>query len=178
MRAETTVALGLAATMDYQTVFDVAKAASQFTTESYKHLPLVYIALPLLVFGAILAALRHYLSGIALAIAFGFVTFVFACTLAAVWFVPNLATSTRSVAPKVITGTVRDFVPMPVTGHAMERFCVQTACFQYSDYVLTGGFNNASSHGGPIEEGRSVRVTYLEHASWPGNVIIKLEIER
>lgn len=167
--------------MDYQTVFDLSRSSypvAQFTTENYQHLPLAVLALPLLVFGTILAALYHYLRGVALALTVGFVSFVFACALAGVWLVPNVTISTGNVAPKVIAGPVRDFVPMPATGHAMERFCVRTACFQYSDYVLTGGFNNTSSHGGPIKEGRSVRVTYLEYPSWPGNVIVKLEIEK
>jgi hypothetical protein len=34
--------------------------------------------------------------------------------------------------------------------------------FQYSDYVITAGFNNTSSHGGPIREGLPVRIWYLD----------------
>jgi hypothetical protein len=71
---------------------------------------------------------------------------------------------------KVAEGVVTDFKPMPVTGHAMERFCVSGACFEYSDYVVTSGFNNTSSHGGPIREGLPVRVTYV------GGSILKLEV--
>jgi hypothetical protein len=70
----------------------------------------------------------------------------------------------------VAEGPVADFKPMPVTGHAMERFCVSGACFEYSDYVVTSGFNNTSSHGGPIREALPVRVTYA------GNTIVKLEV--
>jgi hypothetical protein len=65
---------------------------------------------------------------------------------------------------------VTGFMPMPVTGHAMEHFCVSGACFSYSDYVVTAGFNRTSSRGGPIREGLPVRVTYL------GNTILKLEV--
>jgi len=73
---------------------------------------------------------------------------------------------------RVVAGVVTEFSPMPVTGHAMERFCVSgsSACFEYSDYVVTSGFNNTSSHGGPIRAGLRVRVTYV------GNSILKLEI--
>lgn len=73
---------------------------------------------------------------------------------------------------RLVEGVVTDFSPMPVTGHAMERFCVSdsSACFEYSDYVVTSGFNNTSSHGGPIRAGLRVRVTYI------GNSILKLEI--
>ena len=52
----------------------------------------------------------------------------------------------------------------------MERFCVSGTCFEYSDYVVTGGFNNTSSHGGPIRAGLPVRVSHV------GDRIVKLEI--
>lgn len=71
---------------------------------------------------------------------------------------------------QVVAGVVTHFKPMPATGHAMERFCVQETCFSYSDYVVSAGFNKTSSHGGPIREGLPVRVTYV------GAAIIKLEI--
>jgi len=71
---------------------------------------------------------------------------------------------------QIVEGVVTQFRPMPATGHALERFCVQTTCFSYSDYVITAGFNNTRSHGGPIREGLPVRVTYV------GAAIVKLEI--
>jgi hypothetical protein len=52
----------------------------------------------------------------------------------------------------------------------MESFCVSGVCFRYSDYVVTAGFNQTSSHGGPIRDGLPVRVTYI------GNTIVKLEV--
>jgi hypothetical protein len=61
---------------------------------------------------------------------------------------------------------------MPYTGHAMESFCVQEQCFSYSDYVVTTGFHNTASHGGPIREGLNVRIEYI------GNIILKLEVAR
>jgi hypothetical protein len=71
----------------------------------------------------------------------------------------------------IVEGVVSHFVPMPYTGHAMERFCVSATCFAYSDYVITGGFNNASSHGGPIREGLHVRIKHVN------GVIVRLEVE-
>ncbi|WP_321797617.1 hypothetical protein [Burkholderia sp. BCC1988] len=62
------------------------------------------------------------------------------------------------------------FEPMPYGGHAMERFCVGQVCFSYSDYVVTGGFNNTASHGGPIRAGLPVRVSYVD------GLIVKLEV--
>ncbi|MGD0141953.1 MAG: hypothetical protein ABSC92_02220, partial [Rhizomicrobium sp.] len=45
-----------------------------------------------------------------------------------------------------VEGPVEDFVPMPYTGHAMESFSVSGERFNYSDYVITDGFNNTASH--------------------------------
>jgi len=82
----------------------------------------------------------------------------------------SLDAARRNGSAKVVEGVVTNFKPMPATGHAMERFCVLAACFEYSDYVVTSGFNNTSSHGGPIREGLPVRVTYI------GDSIVKLEV--
>ena len=59
---------------------------------------------------------------------------------------------------------------MPYAGHSDESFVVGGRRFSYSDFVVTSGFHNAASHGGPIREGLYVRVTYL------GNLILRLEI--
>lgn len=70
----------------------------------------------------------------------------------------------------VVEGPVTNFVPMPYSGHANENFTVNGQHFSYSDYIVTSGFNNTTSHGGPIREGLYVRVTYS------GNTILRLEI--
>ena len=82
----------------------------------------------------------------------------------------RLTEALRSGRASVAVGSVSNFKPMPAAGHAMERFCVSAACFEYSDFIITGAFNNTSSHGGPIREGLPVRVTYV------GNSIVKLEV--
>jgi hypothetical protein len=76
----------------------------------------------------------------------------------------------RSGKCRVVEGVVQDFHPMPEEGHEMETFKVADVTFGYSDYVITSGFNNAASHGGPIREGLPVRICYL------GDDIVKLEI--
>lgn len=73
---------------------------------------------------------------------------------------------------QVVEGPVKNFIPMPASGHAMEKFCVRDRCFEYSDFVITAGFNNTASHGGPIREGLPVRVTYV------GSAIVKLEVAK
>jgi len=48
----------------------------------------------------------------------------------------------------VVEGPVENFVPMPHAGHADESFTVGGVRFAYSDYGVSDGFNNTSSHGG------------------------------
>lgn len=71
----------------------------------------------------------------------------------------------------VVEGVVVDFRPMPKGGRPHERFAVEGVTFTYSDYNVVPGFNNAKSHGGPIDDGIYVRVSYV------GNSILKLEVE-
>jgi len=71
----------------------------------------------------------------------------------------------------VVEGIVTNFDPMPYGGHKNESFCVARTCFHYSDFDFTGGgFNNTSSHGGPIRPGLPVRVTYVD------GTIVRLQI--
>jgi hypothetical protein len=73
---------------------------------------------------------------------------------------------------ETIEGRVEHFHPMPKSGHDMERFEVAGVKFEYSDYVLSAGFNNTASHGGPIYEGLPVRICHRDGA------ILRLEIAR
>jgi hypothetical protein len=75
-------------------------------------------------------------------------------------------------ACNVAEGFVEHFVPMPDDGHGVESFSVSGAKFSYSDYRKTGGFNNASTRGGPIKSNSYVRICYDPL----GNVILRLEI--
>ena len=71
---------------------------------------------------------------------------------------------------RIVEGAVTNFRPMPFQGHQDECFSVQEQRFCYSDYAITPGFHNATSHGGPINEGLPVRIAYRD-----GN-ILRLEI--
>jgi hypothetical protein len=82
------------------------------------------------------------------------------------------AAASRDHRYSVVEGRVADFAPMPYTGHRLETFVVGGRKFAYSDYVLTGCFNNTTSHGGPIRAGISVRVSFV------GNCIVRLEVAR
>jgi hypothetical protein len=70
----------------------------------------------------------------------------------------------------VVEGPVSNFHPMPYGGHQNECFSVRSETFCYSDYAVTAGFNNSSSHGGPIREGLPVRVSFI------GDSIVRLEV--
>ena len=162
--------------MVYQTIFDI-------TTAGYKSWSSPAFGLIFVGVGIALVLMRKSLPGSwqshpRASSAFAFFFFGFAV----LWTLVSFGSTYRDYqaqvsaiehgSAKVIEGSVSNFQPMPVTGHAMERFCVQGTCFAYSDYVITAGFNNTSSHGGPIREGLPVRVTYV------GCSIVKLEVAK
>lgn len=57
---------------------------------------------------------------------------------------------------RIVEGPVEHFV----TGEKGESFSVAGVDFKYSDYVITDGFNNTSSHDGPINSSSYVRICY------------------
>jgi energy-coupling factor transporter transmembrane protein EcfT len=72
----------------------------------------------------------------------------------------------------IVEGPVEHFVPMPYGGHASESVSVHGVPFKYSDFMITGGFNNTASHGGPLTPDSYVRICYDPS----NNVILRLEI--
>jgi hypothetical protein len=78
-----------------------------------------------------------------------------------------------------VEGYVKNFVPMPFGGHQAESFEVEGIKFQYSDYDDSDyGFTRTKSHGGPIDSGKYVRISYIRDARMENNIIIKLEIRK
>ena len=71
---------------------------------------------------------------------------------------------------KVAVGLVERYIPFLNPLSAWEEFCVQKACFHYSNLVPSAGFNNSALYGGPIRPHLFVRVIYT------GNTILKLEM--
>lgn len=61
-----------------------------------------------------------------------------------------------------VEGVVENFDPMPYSGHKNESFTVNGVFFEYSDFGPSAGFNNTKSHGGPIDEGKYVKIRYHE----------------
>jgi hypothetical protein len=162
--------------MDFKVVFDAANQSSVVWPQAA--IPLVLLGVgALLVFAPDLMRrlAPHGLQGRARTI-FSYVFFTFALGTTIFTFKTMIggrsaaAEALRSGHYSVVEGPVTKFVPMPYTGHAMESFVVGGNRFSYSDYILTPGFHNTASHGGPIHEGLYVRIAYV------GNDILRLEV--
>ena len=71
----------------------------------------------------------------------------------------------------VTEGIVEKFDPAPYSGHKNESFELNGYRFEYSDFDRSKGcFNNTSSHGGPIYEGRKVRIYHKD------GIILRIEV--
>jgi hypothetical protein len=160
--------------MNYRVVFDLAQ-------EGYRNWPFVARFALGVVVGLGLMAFRKQLPGWwgkhpRASSAFAFISFGFSLFLLLAVFITtflgytHLKNALLNGQAKVVEGPVSQFVPMPFSGHSKERFCVRETCFEYSDFVITPGFNNTASHGGPIRETLPVRVTFV------GRTIVRLEV--
>jgi len=72
-----------------------------------------------------------------------------------------------------VEGPVRNFDPMPASGHKSESFTVMSVSFAFSDAGPDYGYHNAASHGGAIKPGLLVRLRYFNDGS--RNIILKLD---
>lgn len=88
------------------------------------------------------------------------------------------ASASRMNLCTLIEGQVQNFDPMPASGHKHESFTVLGVPFEYSDYVLTGGYNNTVAHGGAIVDGAKVRLCYVERRRTRSNIIVRVEIQK
>lgn len=156
-------------TMEYTIVFDVSDTG-------FRHWWFPVVGLVFVGVGVVLMRVRRHLPRVhrwfpivLLAIAIPWTVFAFLGTLAGYW---GLASALRDGRCEVVEGVVSDFHPMPRGGHSTESFVVEGRRFEYSDFNLSAGFNNAASHGGPIRNGVRVRIHHL------GNDIARLEVAR
>ncbi len=90
----------------------------------------------------------------------------------------TVAEASASGECKIVVGQVENFEPMPHSGHQLEKFTVNDIAFAYSDFVITGAYNNTTSHGGPIKEGLQVRICYVERNQQDSNLIARLEVAK
>jgi hypothetical protein len=161
--------------MKYELVFDVAEAGYRQWWVPATMLFLLVVWLGVAVFRHIANSPQplgwrgwlYYLSS-------GFFVFLFvvsfAVTFSDYW---HLREALRTGNYEVVEGKVTKFVPEPAEGHAvMEKFVVNGHRYEYSYWVVTAGFNNTQSHGGPMCEGLLVRIADV------GGEIARLEIAR
>jgi hypothetical protein len=164
--------------VNYVLVFDAGARGYSTWTFAALGLPLVAVGIGLVKYREALA--KRLTGHVSPRVARGFTYFFLGFTL--LWTALVLTTTRsesntlrdalRSGSAPVVEGRVEGFVPMPYTGHALERFTVCGVPFSYSDYEVTEGFHRTSSHGGPLREGSWVRITHV------GNLIARLEIAR
>lgn len=155
--------------MEYVTIFDI-------TQSGYREWPFAVAGLVVLVFGGLLFFSKRFPPRSHRIFSFVFIGFAMVWTLIA--FIGPfreysvLASDLREGRCEITEGVVSEFHPMPYSGHEMEWFAVDGKRFEYSDFAVSPGFNNTTSHGGPIHKGVYVRVYHR------GNDIARLEIAR
>ena len=157
--------------MDYTVVFDVSQSG-------YRHWWFPALGLIFVLIASVLFRFRHKL-GTRTPKSFPYVCLGIAIFVTVVAFAGtagnylSLASALREGRCEVVTSEVTQFHPMPASGRrATKRFVVGGRQFKYSDYIVSAGFNNTSSHGGPIREGLSVRIHHV------GNNIARLEVAK
>lgn len=153
---------------DFHLVFDLSQKGFEWWFPGFG---LIFVAV-----GAVIALIgRHNRWPLSRRMV-GYFMIAFACLWSGLAFSSTYAdyrglkSAYRSGQFSIIEGNVSNFRPMPYGGHSEECFSVQSKTFCYSDYVVTSGFNNTASHGGPIRDGLPVRVSYI------GNTIVRLEV--
>jgi hypothetical protein len=159
--------------MQYQTVFDLT--VSGYRTWSFAAFGLIFVAIGLWM---VLRPNSEFMLHFVRKRWFSWVFIAFSLLWTAVSFwstfgeYRELRSALQSGAAMTTAGLVENFRPKisDQRGSAPERFCVKTECFEYSDYVVTSGFNQTRMRDGPVREGLSVRVT-----SYKGK-IVKLEV--
>lgn len=86
----------------------------------------------------------------------------------------NLRKASKQNACTSIVGVVTDFEPQTPGEH--ERFTINGEPFSYSQYQITGAFNQTIAEGGPIHEGVTVRLCYVAPENVRSNLILRVEI--
>ncbi len=161
--------------MQYELIFDVTQ--NGFRNWTFPAFGLVFVAVGLFLLKN-RASLPHMFPG-KLGPKDGAKLAYFVLAFSVLWTTVSFVTSGRDYLVlrralkegniDVVEGRVENFVSIP---DKSERFTVCGAAFSYSDYLVTAGYNNTSSHGGPIRAGIWVRIAHL------GNSIARLEVAK
>ena len=155
--------------MNYQVVFDVTKSGFDWTFGAFGFI--------FVIVGIGLVRYRELIRSKTIRPLRGIFPFLF-LGFAVLWTIGAFATTylhharavetLRSGRAQMLEGTITQFV----SSQKQESFVLAGRKFSYSDYVITGCFNNMSSHGGPMRDGARVRLWTVQ------NCIVKLEIAR
>ena len=145
---------------NYTVVFDVTQAGYRQWWFPAVGLIFVALALPVVIYKFLRPSrkfrkLDRLLPFIIMPIALLWPVVTFAVTFSDYIILRN---GVRNGTCEIVEGTVSNFVPMPYQGHAVEHFVVNGHYYEYSDFRVMAGFNQTKSHGGPIDEGRRVRI--------------------
>lgn len=109
---------------------------------------------------------------------FAWIFFLFSSFVAVAWIFTSvsqagaLKAAIKSGQVSVVEGCLQRFHPMPAEGHDTERLDLNGRVFEYSDYIITPGFRNTESHGGPIHSDSKLRLTVV------GGEIVKVEVQQ
>lgn len=77
-----------------------------------------------------------------------------------------------------VEGSVENYHPMPKEGHDSEHFYIKGVYFEYSDFYIRHGYQNAASLGGVItHNGQNLKIKYYEN-SQNENVIVYIAERR
>ncbi len=76
---------------------------------------------------------------------------------------------------KLVEGYLKDFTPMPPSGHPYESFKINNVYFEYSNFLITMGYRKPKCFGGVIKDnGQYLRIYYISFRD-RNNYIIKIE---
>jgi hypothetical protein len=167
--------------MNYTTIFE---AAPDNWSVFSAIIPLVFLAL--LGFGVVFALKRiqkgysfwrqvaiftGYIFGVGASI---FLILILSHTPGIVSEKQNLNNSIKTENYLITEGEVENFTIIPSNGQVFESFIIDGVYFEYSDFIIYGGFNQTSNNGGPIShDGQHFRISYL--IRFGENVIMKIE---
>ena len=77
---------------------------------------------------------------------------------------------------EIVEGYVHNFIPMPPEGHSHEMFDIGDIHFEYSDNLVSVGYNKAKTNGGVIRgNGQYLKVGYVYYNESYGNIIVYIE---
>lgn len=77
---------------------------------------------------------------------------------------------------EIVEGYVHNFIPMPPEGHSHEMFDIGDIHFEYSDNLVSVGYNKTKPNGGVIRRnGQYLKVGYVYYNESYGNIIVYIE---